>query len=174
VTRQTPRPQPRWHQPVVSVAQTQLATFSITPHPQHPALCQRHRVQTPGGHKYDLAPSKLLPAQPCRRQPVLLVLVAQAAVQSISPGEHVARRRRHHAVIITGGCRDDAGSPKVSRVHPRKKVLDCLVAVAEFTASVTAARPDASPARQRYRVLPAAGPEHDGRAPKRLLPQPRR
>ena len=62
---------------------------------------------------------------------------------------------------------DDAGSPKVPRVHSRKQVLVCPVAVAELAEVILAARPDASPTRQRHRVITVAGREHVRSQPRR-------
>jgi hypothetical protein len=61
--------------------------------------------------------------------------------------------------------KDNAGSPKVSRVHQRKQMLVCPVAVAQLAVGVTAARTDATPLRQRHRVSAATGQKHDGQAP---------
>jgi hypothetical protein len=107
-------------------------------------------------------------------QPVLLVVVAQAAEPTSSPGEDVALRRRCHAVHFSAGRHDDAGAPKVRRVHQRKHLRACRVAVAELAVEAVAARVDSPPARHRQRVTVAAGHEHDARVPKHRQTQARR
>ena len=110
-----PHPQPRRRQPVAGVAQPQLAKASIALHPQRPVLRQRHRVVGPGGHQHHLAPSKLPPLELRRRQLVLSVVVAQAAVRSISPGEDVALRRHRHTVRTSAGRHGDVGLIETSK-----------------------------------------------------------
>jgi hypothetical protein len=75
-------------------------------------------------------------------------------------------------LIISAGRYDDASSAELRRVHQRKQMLACPVAVAELAPTTVPARPEAAPACHRHCVKAAAGHEHDWRPLDHLPPKP--
>ncbi len=107
------------------------------------------------------------PVPSLRRSSVASAL-SWCSVTSIVLTDQLSLRMVHFALVNTHleKCR----WAKVPRVHPRKQVLACPVAVAELAVHVAASRPDAIPARQRHRVIP--GRPRARRASPRTPPAP--